>query len=56
MQNKFKIGKATTDMMLKMDRAIRREEEIQNGLRINHHKVIASKKTYNRKPKYKVKY
>ena len=43
------IGKMSTEQMLKMERAIRREIELENGMRINHKRVHQSKKTYNRK-------
>ncbi len=55
MKNKtaLRIGKVSLEQMLTMDRAISREMEIQSGSRINHHRVIASKKTYNRNVKHK---
>jgi hypothetical protein len=53
MKNIMNIGKATSSMLLNMDRAISRELEIQSGMRINHHHVHVSKKTYNRKDKHK---
>lgn len=46
--------KITKEQMLKIDRAARREAEIEFGLRINHHKVHKSKKSYNRQESKKV--
>jgi hypothetical protein len=54
--NKMKIGTLTVEAILKMEAKIRRDEEIQTGMRINHHRVEKSKKTYNRKDKHKMKY
>ena len=48
MAKKFKVGKLQKDQMLTMDRAISREIELSNGLRINHHRVHKSKKAYDR--------
>lgn len=53
MAKKFKVGKLQKEEMLIMDRAISREIELDNGLRINHHRVHMSKKTYNRTQKHK---
>lgn len=41
--------KITKEDIYKMHRIVNRNEEIQNGLRINHKRVHKSKKTYNRK-------
>lgn len=54
--NKMKIGTLKVQDILKMEAKIRRDEEIQSGMRINHHRVEKSKKTYNRKDKHKMKY
>lgn len=54
--NKMKIGTLTVEAILKMEAKIRRDEEIQTGMRINHHCVEKSKKIYNRKDKHKMKY
>lgn len=43
-----KLMKITVEQFMKMNRAINREIELENNLRINHHKVHKSKKTYNR--------
>jgi hypothetical protein len=50
------IGRVSSEQMLKIDRAISREIEMSNGLRINHHRVVRSKKTYTRKNKHKKSY
>lgn len=41
--------KITSEQLLTIDRAISRNIEIESGLRINHHRVFKSKKTYSRK-------
>ncbi len=46
--------KITKEQMLKMERAISRNIELENGLRINHHKVHKSKKSYNRQENKKL--
>lgn len=56
MKKSFKIGKVSTEQMLKMDRAISREIELSDGMRINHHRVVASKKSYTRKSKHKLNF
>lgn len=56
MANKIKVGTLSTENILKMEAKIRRDEEIQNGMRINHHRVFKSKKTYSRKDKHKMAY
>ena len=48
------IGKVSKEQMLIMDRAISRENEIQSGMRINHHRVHKSKKAYDRKRDRKI--
>lgn len=45
--------KIIKNQILKIDRAISRANEIENGLRINHNRVHVSKKTYSRKLKHK---
>jgi len=50
--NITKIGTLTVQGMLKMEAAIRREIELETGMRINHHRVQKSKKTYTRKNKH----
>lgn len=52
MSTKIKIGTVNTNQMLTMERAIRREIELDNGLRINYKRVQKSKKTYTRKSKH----
>ena len=56
MATKMKIGTLTVENILKMEAKIRRDEEIQLGMRINHHRVERSKKTYTRKDKHKMAY
>ena len=51
METKTKI---TKDQLLKMERAISRNIELENGLRINQHKVHKSKKAYNRQESKRV--
>ena len=46
--------KITKEQMLKIERAARREAEIEFGLRVNHHKVHKSKKAYNRQESKKL--
>lgn len=45
---KNKNMKISVEQFMKMNRAISREIELENNLRINHHKVHKSEKTYNR--------
>jgi len=47
--NIMKIGTLSVERMLKMEAAIRREIELESGMRINHKRVHKSKKTYTRK-------
>lgn len=47
--------KITKEQILKIERSISRKIEIENGLRINHHRVQKSKKTYSRK-NFKLEY
>lgn len=49
----IEVMKITKDQILKIDRAISRNIEIANGMRINHNNVFKSKKTYTRKLKHK---
>ena len=44
----MKTTKITKDQIIKIERTISRNIEIENGLRINHSKIHKSKKTYNR--------
>ena len=44
----------TKETQMVMNRAISREIELENNLRINHHKVHKSKKAYNRKESKKI--
>ncbi len=46
--------KITKEQVLTMERAISRNIELENGLRINHHKVHKSKKAYNRQDNKKI--
>lgn len=46
--------KITKDDFLKIERAARREAEIEFGLRINHKRVHKSKKAYNRQENKKL--
>jgi len=46
--------KITREQVLKMERAISRNIELENGMRINHHKVHKSKKAYNRQENKKL--
>lgn len=39
----------TVEQQMKMNRAISREIELENNMRINHNRVHKSKKAYNRK-------
>lgn len=55
MKATVKIGKVDSKQMLKIDRAISRVAELASGMRINHHRVFKSKKTYTRK-NYKVNF
>lgn len=52
MSVKIKIGTLSVNQQLTMERAIRREIELENGLRINYKRVEKSKKTYTRKSKH----
>jgi hypothetical protein len=44
----------TVEQQMKMNRAISREIELENNMRIAHNKVHTSKKTYNRKNNKKI--
>ena len=44
----------TKDAQMKMNRAISREIELENNMRINHQRVHKSKKTYSRKNNKKI--
>ena len=46
--------KITTEQIMVMNRKISRDIELENNLRINHHKVRKSKKAYNRKESKKI--
>jgi len=46
--------KITTEQIMVMNRKISRDIELENNLRINHHKVHKSKKAYNRKESKKI--
>ncbi len=46
--------KITTEQIMVMNRKISRDIELENNLRINHHKVHKSKKAYNRKDNKKI--
>ncbi len=50
---KTKNYKITREQILTMERSIRRDEDIQNGLNVCHHRVHESKKAYKRNPKHK---
>lgn len=45
--------KISKEQILKMDRKALRDIELENNLRMSHHKVHVSKKTYTRKIKHK---
>lgn len=45
---KNKNMKITVEQQMTMNRAISRDIEISNGMRINHHKVHKTAKDYNR--------
>lgn len=54
---KLNIGKITQKQIIKSERKISREIELENQSGwISRHKVHKSKKTYTRKPKYKTDY
>ncbi len=42
-------SKISSEQLLTIDRAISRKIEMESGMRINHHRVFKSKKTYSRK-------
>jgi hypothetical protein len=44
----------TKEQVLTIERAARREAEIEFGLRVNRHRVHKSKKTYNRQESKKI--
>jgi len=46
--------KITKEQILVIERAARRNVEIELGLRVNHHKVHTSKKWYNRQESKKI--
>ena len=46
--------KITKEQILKMERAISRNIEIESGMRINHNKVHKSKKAYSRQENKKI--
>jgi hypothetical protein len=48
----LKVGSISVKQLLTIERAIRREIELENGLRINYKRVQKSKKTYSRKGKH----
>ena len=57
MKKTMKIGKITKEQILKSDRKISREIELENSIGwVCMNKVHTSKKTYTRKPKYKTDY
>lgn len=49
-QKEYKISK---EQIIKMERSIRRDEDIQNGMNVCHHRVHESKKAYKRNQKHK---
>lgn len=49
----YKDMKISKEQILKMDRKASRDIELENNLRMNHHKVHRSKKAYTRKKKHK---
>lgn len=49
----YKDMKISKEQILKMDRKASRDIELENNLRMSHHKVHRSKKTYTRKKKHK---
>lgn len=53
-----KTIKVSKEQLLTMDRAISRSIELENGMRLNHHKVHKNKKAYSRKGKqaFKLEY
>jgi hypothetical protein len=50
----MKTTKITKEQVLKIERAISRNIELENGLRLNHNRVHKSKKSYNRQENKKV--
>ena len=52
-KNKMKI---TSDQVMVMNRAISRDIEISNGMRINHHKAHKMKTDYNRKQSKRINF
>ena len=44
----------TVEQQMKMNRAISREIELENNMRINHNRVHKSKKAYKRKESKKI--
>jgi hypothetical protein len=46
--------KITKEQILTMERATSRNIELENNLRINHHRVHKSKKTYSRQENKKI--
>ena len=53
MGKQIKIGKISKEQLLKQDRKINREIEIDLNLNINHHRVHKSQKSYTRKDKHR---
>lgn len=51
---KLKPIKITKEQILTMERATSRMIELENNLRINHHRVHKSKKTYSRQENKKI--
>ena len=49
----YKDMKISKEQILKMDRKASRDIELENNLRMAHHKVHKSKKNYTRKKKHK---
>lgn len=53
MKNVRHIGRLEKDQILKIERSVSRDMEIASGLRVCHHKVHKSAKTYTRKEKHR---
>lgn len=49
-----KSMKITKEDIMNMNRKVSRDIELENNLRINHHKVHTSKKSYNRQQGKKI--
>ncbi len=49
----MKVGTITTEQIMKFDRAARRQDDIDNNMNFNRHRVHKNAKAYTRKDKHK---